>query len=265
MSAQDKKPFTREQQRKAKEYVAQRRDTANAAEKAVYSAALVAFRRLIHRIFMAKLSFSATLTAALKSPKPLNASAPECAKLAETARKILIAAAAGKRDGEEKDTCEEMAEDEWEEAQEAAQEYTTKLAREAEITALWAILNGKTENEAVKEWKKAEKRSFPTAAIAKDIKEITRLGKRWGQHRRNTPKGAMTSAARGLAEMTSYLSSLVWMQFLYRTAGTETFYVMRGSSYPCNICQEQVGLHTDTESLPPYHKRCCCIAIPVTE
>ena len=265
MSAQDKKPFTREQQRKAKEYVAQRRDTANAAEKAVYAAALVAFRRLIHRRFMAKLSFSATLTAALKSPKPLNASAPECAKLAETARKILIAAVAGKREGAEKDTCEEMAEDEWEEAQEAAQEYTTKLAREAEITALWAILNGKTENEAVKEWKKAEKRSFPTAAIAKDIKEITRLGKRWGQHRRNTPKGAMTSAARGLAEMTSYLSSLVWMQFLYRTAGTETFYVMRGSSYPCNICQEQVGLHTDTESLPPYHKRCCCIAIPVTE
>lgn len=265
MSAQDKKPFTREQQRKAKEYVMQRRETADSAEKAVYAAALAAIRRLIHRIFMMKMPFSVLLTAALKSPEPLNADAPECAKLAETAHKVLLAAAAGKREGAEKDTCEEMAEEEWEEAREAAEAYAEKLAREAEITALWAILNGKTENEAVKEWKKAEKRSFPTAAIAKDIKEITRLGKRWGQHRHNTPKGAMTSAARGLAEMTSYLSSLVWMQFLYRTAGTKTFYVMRGSSYPCNICQEQVGLHTDTESLPPYHKHCCCIAIPFTE
>lgn len=263
MSAQGKKPFTREQERKAKEYVAQRRAAANAAEKAVYAAALAAFRRLIHRIFMAKLSFSATLTAALKSPKPLNASAPECARLAETVRKTLIAAAAGKRDGEEEDICTEMAEEEWEEAAEAAEAYTEKLAREAEITALWALLNGKTENDAVKEWKKAMTRSFPTTAMAKDIKEVARLGKRWRQHRRETPKGAMTSAARGLAEMTSYLVSAVWMQFLYATAGTHTFYVMRGSSYPCGICQEQVGLHTGEETLPPYHKRCCCIAIPI--
>ena len=191
MSAQDKKPFTREQQRKAKEYVMQRRETAGSAEKAVYAAALAAIRRLIHRVFMMKMPFSVLLTAALKSPEPLNADAPECAKLAEKAHKVLLAAAAGKREGAEKDTCEEMAEEEWEDAREAAEAYTEKLAREAEITALWAILNGKTENEAVKEWKR----------------------------RRNA---------------------------LSRR-------------------QEQVGLHTDTESLPPYHKRCCCIAIPFTE
>lgn len=43
---------------------------------------------------------------------------------------------------------------------------------------------------------------------------------------------------------------------------TQEWYVMRGSSYPCELCDSKVGLHHDSTDLPPYHPNCVCIAIP---
>lgn len=42
------------------------------------------------------------------------------------------------------------------------------------------------------------------------------------------------------------------------------WYTIRGSSYQCGICDEQVGIfHPKEESFGGYHVRCCCIMVPL--
>lgn len=41
------------------------------------------------------------------------------------------------------------------------------------------------------------------------------------------------------------------------------YYVFRGSSYPCQTCDDMQGLRTLAIDLPPYHPNCCCGAIPI--
>lgn len=43
------------------------------------------------------------------------------------------------------------------------------------------------------------------------------------------------------------------------------YYVLRGSNYPCSLCDSKVGFHdiTDTDNFPPYHGHCCCYVIPI--
>ena len=46
--------------------------------------------------------------------------------------------------------------------------------------------------------------------------------------------------------------------------GIAGFYVYRGSSYPCALCDSMVGFHSlSMGELPPYHPRCCCFAVPI--
>lgn len=42
------------------------------------------------------------------------------------------------------------------------------------------------------------------------------------------------------------------------------YIVGRGSSYPCQICDDMRGFHTSTLDLPPFHANCKCWCIPVT-
>lgn len=42
------------------------------------------------------------------------------------------------------------------------------------------------------------------------------------------------------------------------------WYTVRGSSYPCSICDDNVGIfHPKEEFFFGYHVRCCCIMLPV--
>lgn len=45
--------------------------------------------------------------------------------------------------------------------------------------------------------------------------------------------------------------------------GTNAWYVKRGSSYPCSLCDMQAGIHKSDFELPPYHPNCVCLAIPI--
>ena len=46
----------------------------------------------------------------------------------------------------------------------------------------------------------------------------------------------------------------------------EGWYTIRGSNYPCEYCDSQVGIiHPKSEMFYGYHPRCCCIMIPVTD
>lgn len=48
-------------------------------------------------------------------------------------------------------------------------------------------------------------------------------------------------------------------------SNAEGFYVLRGSSYPCAECDDNVGFHpiNDREAMPPIHPHCCCYTVPI--
>lgn len=59
-----------------------------------------------------------------------------------------------------------------------------------------------------------------------------------------------------------------WMRNLwtdYKEDGALGFYVMRGSTYPCSLCDSKVGFHRidEEDAFPPFHGSCQCIAIPL--
>ena len=45
------------------------------------------------------------------------------------------------------------------------------------------------------------------------------------------------------------------------------FYVLRGSDYPCKMCDDNTGFHhmNEQEAMPPIHPHCCCYSIPIFE
>ena len=61
---------------------------------------------------------------------------------------------------------------------------------------------------------------------------------------------------------------MAWMRELandYKEDGAVGYYVFRGSSYPCDLCDSACGFHplTDMSFFPPLHPHCCCGAVPI--
>lgn len=51
---------------------------------------------------------------------------------------------------------------------------------------------------------------------------------------------------------------------ILKKIGASGYNVYRGSSYPCAVCDFNVGFHPiSADDLPPYHPNCCCFAVPV--
>lgn len=77
--------------------------------------------------------------------------------------------------------------------------------------------------------------------------------------------GVYASAFKNLDRVvTDQVARTVQRKFYeFEHAGTTHWQVIRGSSYPCSLCDSCCGVVTDTASLPPFHPRCCCIAIPM--
>lgn len=67
--------------------------------------------------------------------------------------------------------------------------------------------------------------------------------------------------------LTRYTIADSWMYADMRYAiknGAIGFYSFRGSSYPCQLCDDYAKVfHTFADPYPPYHNRCCCYAVPV--
>ena len=82
--------------------------------------------------------------------------------------------------------------------------------------------------------------------------------------------GSSNSEANNILRFARTTLQMGWMRWLreeYDREGAIGFYVLRGSTYPCSLCDSKVGFHTigDVESFPPYHSSCCCWTVPVFE
>lgn len=76
--------------------------------------------------------------------------------------------------------------------------------------------------------------------------------------------GIYHSAYQNIVRNAQGVISVAWGRELRNYAkrnGAIGFYVYRGSSYPCDICDSEVdqGLHPITDDMPPFHCNCVCI------
>lgn len=79
-------------------------------------------------------------------------------------------------------------------------------------------------------------------------------------------RGRTNSMFTAISDLTRFGIATGWMKNQYLqnlNNGCLGWYVRRGSSYPCDLCDSNVGFHVDEDSLPPYHGNCCCYAVPI--
>lgn len=80
--------------------------------------------------------------------------------------------------------------------------------------------------------------------------------------------GISNNGSTNVTNMAKITLQMAWMKGLsmeHEDDGAAGYYVLRGSSYPCNLCDSMVGFHKmeDIDGYPPYHGHCCCYAIPI--
>lgn len=79
-------------------------------------------------------------------------------------------------------------------------------------------------------------------------------------------KGYYKNAYQNIVRNASQVIALAWGQ-AEQEYGQEHkaigFYVKRGSSYPCDICQSEAdaGIHSFKDPYPPFHVSCCCYTL----
>lgn len=78
-------------------------------------------------------------------------------------------------------------------------------------------------------------------------------------------KGRHIAAKSAMALLLTTVVAKGWMQNWARiNEGKKGYYVFRGSSYPCEVCDFQTGFPheaSDKAGLPPYHPNCCCYVV----
>lgn len=138
-------------------------------------------------------------------------------------------------------------------------DYTDKYKRELEIGIIAALLLGKSGQEASSAIRENLSSPFKNPFIIEALKngaiiEIPNYG-----------RGHSNSMFNALSKLTGHAVAEGWMYLQLLLAvdgGAIGFVTFRGSSYPCNICDEYAGVvHTLDEPLPPLHLNCVCGAV----
>jgi hypothetical protein len=138
--------------------------------------------------------------------------------------------------------------------------YADRLAREMEIMIAAELFARAAQDDATKDIKATLDHPYLNEVVKEAMREgLPIVIPSYG-------RGVSTSMTTAISTLASYTVARGVMRKLY-LANDNAFgwYVMRGSSYPCTMCDNEVGWHHDTSDLPPYHPNCCCIAIPVIE
>lgn len=82
-------------------------------------------------------------------------------------------------------------------------------------------------------------------------------------------RGQSASGANNVMAFGRLTADMAWMHERYvelrEDEEVEGFYVLRGSLYPCDLCDSKVGFHfiDDIDSFPPFHAYCKCYVVPI--
>ena len=81
--------------------------------------------------------------------------------------------------------------------------------------------------------------------------------------------GLSNNGSTNVTNMARITLQMAWMReqgIEFANSGASGYYQLRGSLYPCSICDDEVGFHEDIEEIhtkPLPHPHCCCYRIPV--
>lgn len=80
--------------------------------------------------------------------------------------------------------------------------------------------------------------------------------------------GLSNNGSTNVTNMVRVTLQMAWMRSYrldFEESGAVGFYVLRGSDYPCQLCDSKVGFHLidETDYFPPFHPHCCCYVIPI--
>ena len=80
--------------------------------------------------------------------------------------------------------------------------------------------------------------------------------------------GISNNGSTNVVNMAKTTLQMAWMRseaMEYEEDGAAGFYVLRGSNYPCSICDDACGFHPIEEAMDilPVYPHCCCYAIPI--
>jgi hypothetical protein len=81
-------------------------------------------------------------------------------------------------------------------------------------------------------------------------------------------RGSSSSEANNIIRFAKTTVQMAWMRYhhrLYEEQGAAGYYVLRGSTFPCDLCDSMTGFHPieDTDGYPMYHAHCQCFTVPV--
>ena len=86
-----------------------------------------------------------------------------------------------------------------------------------------------------------------------------------GTERKRSPVGiyvyAYNNLKRAVSDQVARTRQRVYYDIQHKQ--TTQWLVMRGSRYPCSLCDSMCGITTKPENLPPFHPNCCCFAVPL--
>lgn len=138
-------------------------------------------------------------------------------------------------------------------------EYADKYKRELGIGIIAALLLGKSRTEATSAIRENLSSPFKNPFIVEVLKngaiiEIPNYG-----------RGHSNSMLNSLTKLTGHAIAEGWMHLLFLLAvdgGAVGFVTFRGSTYPCNVCDEYAGVvHPLEDPMPPLHLNCVCGAV----
>lgn len=147
-----------------------------------------------------------------------------------------------------------------------AREYVDRFSKEVETAIAAGLLLNLSKDKLLSSIRQSVKTPLLNEhiqrAISKGYSIISRIGVQ-----ESFGVGRTVSSWTALSDLTEYAVAEGWMkhwELQAKASGAIGFFVMRGSSYPCNICDDEVGFHVEWDKLPPYHGHCKCFAVPVS-
>lgn len=144
------------------------------------------------------------------------------------------------------------------------------FADEVAVVATAGILLHKTRNDILASIVGNFKHPYDNELL-KDVRTEIEEGRvSYDYHYFDSPhygSGTEISSMGALQTITSFAVADAWMDWQYHDAvdrGAKGYYVLRGSSYPCEECNSHTGIFypiDDSDSKPQYHLNCCCIVV----
>lgn len=146
--------------------------------------------------------------------------------------------------------------------------HTDHWKKEVEASIAAALLTSIAKDKLIASLKEYRTNTFRNPILLSARKAAHTNSKvKWLYSNPKTSVGNSNIGAYLLDAYGQFMIAMGWTKYFYDDAirnGAIAFKVVRGSIYPCPICDFECSyIHDDITTLPPYHSHCVCVPIPI--